>query len=56
MKKYHITQIDSIVYHYVVEAENEEEAREKWYFGHGHLPEYDKMVDRQIEVEEGDIS
>ena len=30
---------------------NEEEAEEKWFQGEGHIPERDKIVDRQIEVE-----
>jgi len=52
MKKWKVTQIDSTVYVYEFEAKDEEEAYQKWYEGKGHLPEYDKMTDRQLEFEE----
>ena len=51
MKMFRVTQTDTIVFIYEVEAENEAEAEQKILCGKGHLPEYDKTIDRRFEFE-----
>ena len=50
--KYLVTQTDTVCYQYRIEADSEEEATHKAQFGEGHIPERDKVIDRQYEAEE----
>ena len=51
MPKYQIKQIDTVVRVFNCEAENEEEARQKWFNCELESVD-DEVTDRQIEIEE----
>lgn len=51
MGKWRVTQIDSTVYIYEFEAKDKKAAEHKWLKGEGYLPEYDKIIDIQLEFE-----
>jgi len=52
MKKFKVTEINTIVYVYEVEAKSQEEAEQKVLDGQAkHLPEHDSHTDREFEFE-----
>lgn len=52
MKKFQISQTDTVIYLYEVEAENVDEAIRKVQLGEAtHLPEYDDIIDRMYQEE-----
>lgn len=53
MKKFKVTETNTTIYVYEVEAEDEYEAEHKVRHGEAtHLPEYDEHVEKKFEVEE----
>ena len=53
MKKWRVTELNTIAYVYEVEASNEQEAERKVLDGEAeHLPEYDTHTEREFEFED----